>query len=310
MAVICRRSALGLLGDLQSRPRSPPVRLAMASAWASQVRLLLLQFALLAARRPADRPRPGPRPWPPAPGGPSRSAPGPGRRTRPPALMPSSRQLELAHLVGVGHAAALEHVQQAVALVAALDACGAAARCPSARRCPPRSAPGRSPPPVRLVKTLVMPWLFRKSITPDQHRLDLVGVADAGQVGDRVDHDARGLEILDQLVHGRQVHLQAVERAGAANGTRSRPFLTHWLRSIPMERMLRMIWSGDSSKEKYMHRLPARQRLSAKAAARLRLARAGRAGDQDAAAAVVALAAQHRVQPRRCRWRPARSLTG
>ena len=35
------------------------------------------------------------------------------------------------------------------------------------------------------------------------------------------------------------------------------------------------------------------------------LARAGRAGDQDAAAPVVALAAQHRVQPRDAAWRSA-----
>ena len=36
-----------------------------------------------------------------------------------------------------------------------------------------------------------------------------------------------------------------------------------------MEPMLRMICSGDSSNEKYRHRSPRRQRLSAKAAARL-----------------------------------------
>ena len=67
---------------------------------------------------------------------------------------------------------------------------------------------------------------------------------------------------------------------------------------MPIERMLRTIWPGDSSNAKYRHRSPRRQAASTKLAARLRLAGARRPGDQDAAAAVVALAAEHGVQAR------------
>ena len=38
---------------------------------------------------------------------------------------------------------------------------------------------------------------------------------------------------------------------------------------MPIERMLRTIWSGDSSKAKYRQRSPRRQAASAKWAARL-----------------------------------------
>ena len=51
----------------------------------------------------------------------------------------------------------------------------------------------------------------------------------------------------------------------------SRPFCTHGSRSIPIERILRMIWLGDSSKEKYRARSPRRQAASAKSAATLLL---------------------------------------
>ncbi len=66
---------------------------------------------------------------------------------------------------------------------------------------------------------------------------------------------------------------------------------------MPIERMLRMIWLGDSSKAKYRHRSPRAQAAAAKCAARLRLAGAGGARDQHAAAAKVARAAEHVVEP-------------
>ena len=63
----------------------------------------------------------------------------------------------------------------------------------------------------------------------------------------------------------------------------SSPCLTHGSKSTPMERMLRMIWSGDSSKAKYRQRSPRRQAAWAKGG-HAGLAGAGRAGHQDAAA--------------------------
>ena len=66
---------------------------------------------------------------------------------------------------------------------------------------------------------------------------------------------------------------------------------------MPMDRMLRTIWLCDSSKAKYRQRSPRRQAASTKVAARLVLPVPGRARDQDAAAAVIALAAEHGVEP-------------
>ena len=75
-----------------------------------------------------------------------------------------------------------------------------------------------------------------------------------------------------------------------------------------MERMLRMIWPGDSSKAKYRHFSPRRQ-AAGETGGQAGLAGAGGARHQDAAAAVKTLAAQHRIQPRdaagdAARWRP------
>ena len=87
-------------------------------------------------------------------------------------------QQELADLVGVRHAAGLEDVEQRGCARRRLRSCAAAARCPSARRCRPRSAPGALPPAVRLVKSAVICWLFRKSISRVSIALTSVLVAD------------------------------------------------------------------------------------------------------------------------------------
>jgi len=64
------------------------------------------------------------------------------------------------------------------------------------------------------------------------------------------------------------MHLQPVKRW--AGGVELEPAgLPHLSRSYPMERMLRMIWAGDSSKEQYRALPPWRQTRSRKAVARL-----------------------------------------
>ena len=90
------------------------------------------------------------------------------------------------------------------------------------------------------------------------------------QVGDRIDdHDAAGWNVVDQPVHRRQVHLQPVERRARGVEPQQALLAPSGSRSMPIERMLRMIWLGDSSNAKYRQRSPRRQAASTKCAARL-----------------------------------------
>ena len=91
-----------------------------------------------------------------------------------------------------------------------------------------------------------------------------------------------GLELVDLLVHrarGASPGRDGVGRDGL--DTSAAPSSRHGSRSMPIERMLRTICCGDSSKAKYRQRSPRAQAASAKCAARLRLAGAGGAGDQN-----------------------------
>ena len=91
--------------------------------------------------------------------------------------------------------------------------------------------------------------VFRKSIS----RISIVGRIPegpgVGQVADRVDDDHARLELPDQPVHRREVHLQPVGRRPPGDEP-EQPFLTQGRRSIPIERMLRTIWLSDSSNAK------------------------------------------------------------
>ena len=76
-----------------------------------------------------------------------------------------------------------------------------------------------------------------------------------------------------------------------------------------MERMLRMIWSAGFLEGEVEAAFAAAAGGIDEVGGHARLAGAGGAGDQDAAAAVIALAAQHGVQPRDAGgdplgWRP------
>ena len=58
---------------------------------------------------------------------------------------------------------------------------------------------------------------------PHQHRLGLSSAVHADEVGDRVDDDHVGLEIVDQLVHRDQVLLQPEAVGPRARGTAASP---------------------------------------------------------------------------------------
>ena len=139
---------------------------------------------------------------------------------------------------------------------------------------------------------------FRKSI----RRVSMAVASDAAaglrQVADRIDDDDARLETRGRACGYAASAFPGRTSSDAAAWKRSKPFLTHGSRSSPIERMLRMICCGDSSKAKYRQRSPRSQAASAKCAGEAGLAGARRARDQDAAAPVVALAAQHRVEPR------------
>ena len=168
----CRLAASQLLPAMPPEPRS-----AAASIWAASA---ACSCSSSRCRRSAawllgERLQPGP--WPPGPAGPSRSAPCPGRRRHPAARCPSSLSRNSRIWLEWAMPAALEDVQDAVALAARLQH--------------PQQQPGvhqrgdahlallqrRSPPAVRLVKTVVMPWFLRKSISRVSIDLDLVGLA-------------------------------------------------------------------------------------------------------------------------------------
>ena len=106
-----------------------------------------------------------------------------------------------------------------------------------------------SPPSVRLVNRAVISRDFIASIRRVSVDADRRVGADARQVGDRVDDGHRRLELLDLAVHAHEVHLEArVLRPLGVDAQQA--LLDPVLRSMPIERMFRTIWSGDSSKAK------------------------------------------------------------
>ena len=81
------------------------------------------------------------------------------------------------------------------------------------------------------------------------HRADLVPAADHGEIGDRIEDDHRGLELLDLLVNREEVRLEAEARGPRGDDPEQSSF-TRLARSSPIELMLRTSCAGDSSNEK------------------------------------------------------------
>ena len=70
---------------------------------------------------------------------------------------------------------------------------------------------GASSPGVKLVKRAVIRCIFKKSISRSQHGSRVLTISRLDQAADRIEDDYLGLELLDQFVKYRQVHLQAME---------------------------------------------------------------------------------------------------
>ena len=164
---------------------------------------------------------------------------------------------ELPHLIRMGRAARLQHEQQPVASRRRSRHCAAAARCPpsttrsscSSRRRGPASWPAA-----------VIPRALSRSIWRATIEVVSGPAARAGEAGDPVEHRHRRRHSSISWPE-RQVGLQPERRRPRRPDAQqaARPTAS---RSIPIDRMLRRICSGDSSKENYSARSPRRQAAS------------------------------------------------
>ena len=120
---------------------------------------------------------------------------------------------ELADLVGVGHAAGLEDVEDPVVLAVALHGLDQEPGVDQRRDLLVGLGRARRSE-FRLVNSAVTPLRLQEVDLAGQHRGHVAPGADAQEVGDRVHDDDGGVELADQLLHGEQVRLEA-EQAGA-----------------------------------------------------------------------------------------------
>ncbi len=151
----------------------------------------------------------------------------------------------------------------------------------------------------RLVNTAVICAVFRKSTSRSQHRprrRTAVPAAMKLLIGSTT--TMRGWKLRDMLVHRRQVHLQARERWAGRRRKRSSPFLIQARRSRPIDAHVADDLALRLLEREVQAALAAAAGGVGEVGGQAGLARPRRAGDQDAAAAVEALAAQHGVEPR------------
>jgi len=107
-----------------------------------------------------------------------------------------------------------------------------------------------SPPEVRFVRKPVTSRCFRKVDEANQHGVCVAQVASLDQAADRIDHDDLRLEVVNNLVNDRQVHLKTEERGPAGMKLKQVFLAPLGARSMPIDCMFRMSCPGDSSKEK------------------------------------------------------------
>ena len=201
-------------------------------------------------------------------------------------------ELELTNLVRVGHPARLEHVEPAVSLAARFDV--------------PHQEPGideRGEPDLAPLERVAMGEVGEERgdlvalehvHEPHQHRLGVRGAPDRNEVADRVHHHRFRREGADQLVHHGQVRLETVTR---------RPFRMDAKLSLRHERLevepdrahvaddlLRRLFEGE-----IQGALAAPAGLGGEMGSDAGLSGSGRAGDQDAGAAVQP-SIEHRIE--------------
>ena len=200
------------------------------------------------------------------------------------------------------HPARLDHVETAVALAAELDRA--------------QEQPGVDQRRDADLGLLPLLTAFRQR---GEHGGDLVGLEEIdqahhhrrrvvqgprlGEVADRIDHHQARLELADLPVHQRQVHLEAV--CGRPPGYETEQTLLDPLMKIdPDGRHVADDLALRLLEREVEAALTPRARLTGEVRRDAALARACGTADEDAAAAVEPLAAQHRVQSRDPRREP------
>ena len=194
----------------------------------------------------------------------------------------------------MGHAARLEDVQAATALAAALDVAqqnpGVHQRGNGALRGLKRAASaGQIGEQGRDLVHL------QEVNDPQQHGANLLLRGHHAEIGDGVYHHDLGFELLDQVVHGHQVHFQAVH--GATRRLEPQQAALHPGLQVQADGahvahdLARRLLEGVVETA-----LPPPAGAVGEVSGHAGLARAGGAGDQDAGAPIVSLSAHHGVQ--------------
>jgi len=123
-------------------------------------------------------------------------------------------QKKFAKLVGMRHAARLQNVQGAVALATQFNGANEQPGIHDGGDLHVGFLDG-FPPEVRFVRKPVTSRCFRKSMRRINNGVCVAQVASLDQAADRIDHDDLRLEVVNNLVNDRQVHLKTEERGPA-----------------------------------------------------------------------------------------------